>query len=262
MSDKRIEFEHRVDGVLTAVTSVVLADDANVFGVQRIDNDEVIVAAGTPLVAEATTGVYGIDLTGLVAGKSYRYAVRWIFDGNTDSQLQTFTAVEGTAEGLYADVTDAEDIIGADNLTAISQLEGSTDRDYAKIQRGFNWADSEVHRRFRMMGVWAVPLAGLDADSTKQLADISAELAIWWIDQSRGSRNIGSNEKPKVVSGIYDNLRLDALARLDDIALNPRTFKATKLSNAPATRIITVGVVPCATRVLLPASYPLPPITS
>lgn len=82
MSTTTIGIIFRVDGVLTDVTSATLSDPTGAFGVERLDNNAVIVADGTPLV-HISTGVYEYELTDPAPNLIYHYYVEVVRGGAT-----------------------------------------------------------------------------------------------------------------------------------------------------------------------------------
>ncbi len=99
MGTKTIEFRFEVGGTLTNVTSVVLRDPSNVYGVRRADTFAVVVPAGTAL-ARTATGVYRYTFTEPAPGLNYTYWLEWVYLGNTRRQegtLQTAPVAVGGA---------------------------------------------------------------------------------------------------------------------------------------------------------------------
>jgi hypothetical protein len=91
MSNKQISFKHKVQGVLTDATSVVLRDATNTYGLRRVDTSAVIVASGTAFGHDGA-GLYSTSFTGLVGGVNYQYAVEWVYAGETKREVRTFAA--------------------------------------------------------------------------------------------------------------------------------------------------------------------------
>ena len=81
-----IPFLHKVDGVYTDVTSVVLEDPTSAYGVKRDDTDAVVVAAATALVKQ-DTGIYQYSFTAPADGLTYTYYLKWVYAGST-SQIE------------------------------------------------------------------------------------------------------------------------------------------------------------------------------
>jgi len=81
-----ITFTTKIAGVLTNVTSVVLADPASppTYGLRRVDTGQVIVAANTVL-ANPSAGTYTVTFTA-VAGVTYQGYIAWTYAGETHHQ--------------------------------------------------------------------------------------------------------------------------------------------------------------------------------
>lgn len=119
MSQLKLNFKWKVEGVLTDVTSVVLADPTNAYGVKRTDTGAVVVAAGTAMSHDAT-GVYSYTFTEPAAGLTYQwYAKVTDTDGSVDYILLTS---QGTAaeDGLPRYLTLAEALALATSLLGVT----------------------------------------------------------------------------------------------------------------------------------------------
>jgi hypothetical protein len=77
-----IYFENRVGGVLTNVTSAVLENTGNTYGVRRADNAAIVVAAGTALT-QVSTGIYNYTFTDPAENLQYEYEIKWVYLGDT-----------------------------------------------------------------------------------------------------------------------------------------------------------------------------------
>jgi len=77
-----IQFEWKVAGVLTDVTSAKLSDATGSFGVKRVDTGEVIVADGTDM-AKIATGTYRYSFTPVQRGLTYFYYIEIVAGGVT-----------------------------------------------------------------------------------------------------------------------------------------------------------------------------------
>ena len=105
-----VSFEWRVDDVLTDVDSAVLSDAGDNFGVRRVDNQAIVVAAGQEL-DHVSTGVYEYEFEDPSAGLQYEYWVRIVHDGsthhvqgyiNSDDQTPVVAGRYASYEGLVA----------------------------------------------------------------------------------------------------------------------------------------------------------------
>jgi len=83
-----LTFRHEVNETPTDVTSVILSDPTDTYGVKRDDTDASVVAAGTAMTKTAT-GVYEYSFTAPASGLDYTYYVEWVYDGETHSHQFT-----------------------------------------------------------------------------------------------------------------------------------------------------------------------------
>lgn len=88
-----IQFTHKVAGVLTDATSVVLCDPASAYGVKRNDTDGVVAAANTSM-SRVAAGTYEYTFVEPVAGIDYTYWVKWTYGGETHSVEYVYEAAE------------------------------------------------------------------------------------------------------------------------------------------------------------------------
>jgi hypothetical protein len=106
-----IYFEHRVGGVLTDVTSAKLEDTTFVYGVRRVDNAAVVVAAGTAM-SFISTGIYRHTFTDPAPNLQYQYEVKWVYAGETHYSGPQITgaipAAPSVPAALYALTSRAE----------------------------------------------------------------------------------------------------------------------------------------------------------
>lgn len=102
MATKTIEFEFQISTTFTDVTSVVLRDPLNTFGIKRTDTGGILVASGTPLV-HVTTGVYHYTFVEPASNLSYEYWLEYVYLGKTRRQRQILQG--GTSGGVAGNVT-------------------------------------------------------------------------------------------------------------------------------------------------------------
>lgn len=82
MTTKTVQLRFDIAGTLTDVTSAVLRDATNTFGVRRTDTNVVIVASGTAMT-HLSTGLYAYTFTEPEAGLNYEYVIEFIYLGIT-----------------------------------------------------------------------------------------------------------------------------------------------------------------------------------
>jgi len=77
-----VQFRFRVAGTLTDVTSVVLEDVTDTYGVKRDDTQAVVVAASTAM-DHPSTGIYSKSFTEPAVGLTYSAVVKYVYRGKT-----------------------------------------------------------------------------------------------------------------------------------------------------------------------------------
>lgn len=165
----------KVNGTLTAAdSSPTLSDSAAVYGIKRLDTSAVVVAAGTGLT-NSSTGIYSYTIASPVDGVTYRGAFKAIVSGKTIYATKDVTA-GGDAIGYYADQTDLETRIGAENVAAFSNVSGDTTSvDTDRIQHVLDDADLQIDEILRGAGYSTpVPTTSTDFGS---LSDIACDFA-------------------------------------------------------------------------------------
>lgn len=105
MSETIIQKAFRLGGVLTDMTSVVLRDPTNTFGLRRTDTLEVLVAAGAAFT-HVSTGVYQFIVTDPAPNLTYNYWVEFVFAGET-TRLEKFQSGSTGGGVAPADIPDA-----------------------------------------------------------------------------------------------------------------------------------------------------------
>lgn len=97
MAELNLRETFKKSGVYIDVTSAILRDPNNVFGVKRDDTDEVIIASGTPMV-KVSTGIYTYSFDEPIGetGLTYTYWVEWVYEGRTYRDVHQVT---GSVEG-------------------------------------------------------------------------------------------------------------------------------------------------------------------
>ncbi len=89
----------RVAGVLTDVTSVVLADATDTFGIKRNDTDAVVVADDTAMTNEGT-GLYSHTFTVPANDLIFTVAIEWLFDDETQAEEYALVGPTSSATNL------------------------------------------------------------------------------------------------------------------------------------------------------------------
>lgn len=113
MSTKTIQQTFNIGGVPSDVTSVVLRDPTNTYGVRRTDTNAVVVASGVTLVHDST-GVYHYTFTEPATGLDYQYSIEWVYDGITHYNTQVLET--STSGGVPTPAPTTYEQMGIDSV--------------------------------------------------------------------------------------------------------------------------------------------------
>jgi len=144
-----------VNGVPTDVTSVVLRDALNTFGVKRADTGTVVVLSGTAFTRVAP-GVYEYTLTGLAAGVTYLAATEVVYLGRTDRFTTTHvaTAVAEAVPVVTGDATIDGLLAARANYAAIlADISAIPKPDYNVHGHSYSWAAYQTMLREQIDGI-------------------------------------------------------------------------------------------------------------
>lgn len=122
----------KVDGVLTDVTSVVLRDAADTFGVRRTDTLAVVVASGTAL-ERVSQGVYEYTFADPAAGLTYNYWVEIVYGGQTYRFEKNQSAAGAADAASYLTLDEADELAAVLPLLAKYKAATSDARGAAMI---------------------------------------------------------------------------------------------------------------------------------
>jgi hypothetical protein len=192
-----ITFVWKVNGVPTDVTSAVLADPTDAYGVERTDNNAVVVVADTPLVKTAT-GTYAYTFTDPAGGLTYHYYVKVVYGGVT-YHVEKQQSGEGSDDSptTYGTRAGIEGIYGTTNVSGAGGYadvndNGDADDIAAQIDRARQHAYDWINSKLRG--------AELDAPATEEafsefglLDDIENERAGAWLYFKRGKNDNDPN---------------------------------------------------------------------
>ena len=107
-----LTYRTKVAGVLTAVTSVVLEDPTDAYGIKRNDTGAAVVAAGTAM-SSSDTGVYTYDGSALAEGVEHTAAIKWQYAGHTGYHEVIFTP-DVTSPELNLVLSEYDEVAVAD----------------------------------------------------------------------------------------------------------------------------------------------------
>lgn len=153
MSSTSIDFSWSVNGVPADVTSVVLADPANAYGVRRTDTNAIVVAAGTAL-AHNGTGLYSYAFTDPAQGLTYSYYLKVVYVGATYFLPRTQSGPGAISRPCYLGLADARALAATVPAALLTNFNSANDSDatFALLQ-GSNDVDQGMRyqgRRYDM----------------------------------------------------------------------------------------------------------------
>lgn len=125
MSSTTFQFVHRVNGVLTDATTVLMSDPTGAFGARRTDTSAAVVADGTAMT-RVSAGVYQYELTDPAAGLTYEWWAEYTYDGITNRAEFSETGgvdLDAGTTGSYVNLVRARNKIGELNTALLSDLE-------------------------------------------------------------------------------------------------------------------------------------------
>ena len=185
----------------------VLSNGTATFGVKRLDNNEVVVPAGTEMTANVD-GSYSYTFEDPAGGLSYLYSVQTELGGDTTWQggiQPSATPASVAASGVYADQTDVQDLIGSDNLTVIGDLDDDGNLDTGIVQRALDFADAYINLELSRNGL-TTPADLTDADRAAVLRDVAAHLAVWHLWHHRGLQPLQSGGRDGI-AGVFEGYK-------------------------------------------------------
>lgn len=205
-----ISFSHKVSGVPTDVTSAKLNDAASAYGVRRVSNGAVIVAAGTALAHDGT-GLYSYSVPSLTPGVAYEAWIEWVYAGETKRVRQLFTASSAGIGVHFTTKDGTRDTAGHVNADTYADKDGDADPD--KIAAAWEDAlartDAEIIQAFRVRlfeagkGTAAnfatydlVPGAVADASDSAWLDETARWGTIVKLYEGRGQADDGTSAGP------------------------------------------------------------------
>jgi phage gp36-like protein len=169
MSVTTLTYTNTVDGVPTDADSVVLTDPTATFGVQRKDNNAIVVSAGTPFV-HISAGNYAYSFIDPAPNLLYRYYIKVVI-GAIVQYIERETSIAPAAGidlvGRYASSAGMSAKFGVYNILAWAAVDNQADdtQVQASIQDAINKADSLVDS-YLAGGPYLVPFAGTPLTGT------------------------------------------------------------------------------------------------
>lgn len=222
VSTKTLRARHRIGGVLTDYTSLVLSDPTGTYGVKRVDTGEVIVAAGATPDHDGT-GLYHIDIAGLIPGVQYQAYWERTYAGFTSHNYRIWVQGVTEADGYYVSRETVLRTAGTDNFNAAFNLDpDSTVADEAIVQEVVDQADRFVDSRALVLGVAA---AGTDPHYVETSDPIFGMLSDW---ASRWARAQGyllrgtTGDAQATAEGQMQAMKDEAEKRIDELLKNKR----------------------------------------
>jgi hypothetical protein len=121
--DTTINFTFKPDGsTLTDATAVFFGDGSSVYGVRKVSDETIVVAANTSFTHD-DTGEYSSTIADLEQGVEYEFYIAWTYGGNTTRQYGSFVAEDDVDLGTQAFVRQMKlvqgDSAGPDSVPII-----------------------------------------------------------------------------------------------------------------------------------------------
>ena len=231
-----------MEGVLTDVTSAVLSDPTDTFGVRRNDTLATVVANNTAMVRQST-GIYQYSFASLdsVAYTSY---VEYVYLGATYRYENPIAATVSTTAWYYADQTDLEVLLGVEATRQLSlPAAASTDTiaDASRILAAGLWADQYMDSRLSVLGyktplvVSGVALSSLASTHATRILmkDASVRLVAWKLNEPRMLTEVSKSRQAPAIDIIMAEHRKAADFTLRLIAMRQIALTADRTYTRP-----------------------------
>jgi hypothetical protein len=223
MSTTTIEFQWKVDDVLTDVTSAVLSDPTAAYGVRRTDTNAIVVAAGTALTHDGT-GLYSYTFTDPAADLTYQYWIQVVYAGATYKIERYKSGTAVTAAGVYGTIEDIRMEMGRFNESQAADPDNQANAVNIALQEqdAIDFADTYINNELAQSN-FATP-ATVNLGILKR---VFAKLGAYQLYQVRGLE-----DKKNAFQGKYDW----AVEQLQELTFNNRCgfTRAAGYADAPA----------------------------
>jgi hypothetical protein len=202
MSTRTVSFSHRVNGVLTNATSVVLSSPDGTFGVKRNDTDAVVVADGTALTNTAT-GLYSHTFTEPAAGLEYTAYVEWVYAGETYRVEKTLAGVTSYT-GRYTTLDEITTFLDSLNYTVHTDSDRDNNSDLAAAVQGHKTGEARIDLRAGGPYTFADSTAGESAAAV--FNHWAYKLASYEYAAKRGFASGNENEFVKIRDEVFEEI--------------------------------------------------------
>jgi len=216
MNDKSFKFRYEKLGIPTDVTSAVLRDPTNTFGLQRVGAGGPVLPAGTPM-PRISAGYYKLTIDGdsnLMPGATYEYWVEWTVNGLTDRRQKFFVAQPALADPIsrYTSYDAFLRRWGTKNVREASEPDNKADEvNLQAVQDAFEFADEDIDDELRG-GVVQVPLDFTPWDDfvPRKVRGWADSLAFGYLYEKRGwqEKKVLKNKVQPLVEKAYNEMQM------------------------------------------------------
>lgn len=211
MSLKWTMFVTKAGSLADADATPTMSDADTTFGVRRVSDGVVLIAAGTAMTRESL-GVYSYTFSGAVAGVAYEYAMRAVVDSAVRylQEMSTLTVVSSMS---YLTVSDADAIAATLPLLDAWTAAGTTAKqkalelasmrfDLARRYQGRKYEEDPADQPLEFPRI-AYPETVWDWDSTDDEAIVPALVKRAVVYEAN---SILTADRDRIVAAIHDGL--------------------------------------------------------
>lgn len=247
MSVTEIDFVHNAGTppVPTNATSVTFCDPTDTFGLQRKDNNAIVIPANTPLTRTGT-GIYHYEFTDPASDLFYRYYLKVVW-GSLTTFIERETSIEQAIPleitGRYATYAGMKAKYGTSNLQRWASVDGSENQQAqidaitAAMDAADNYIDSLL-----LGGPYIVPFTSVPY-VIKEVANVLAGVLLYdsqAISDTQSSSDLGAEAVGRFKTQRQMAMRTLGRIKVGDIML----MDADNAPLAHAERTPSAGIAP------------------
>ncbi len=140
----------------------------------------------------------------------------------------TSTPAPGAADWRYALQQDVVNLLGANNLRIISNVDDDDAAiDTARVQAAGEWADAWMDARFASLG-YVTPLAGTTAGTDLLVTDANVKLTVWKLNLGRVIASV-AGKTPAEVAAVMNEHKKEAEDFFRSLSMRSITITANRL---------------------------------
>lgn len=243
MADKIIHFpgaeigiyaiiRHRADGSVWNGTALVAWVDLNVdtydIALAFVGGDAYAFTVPTTLPTNKTYTVAfykrATSATPATTGDT-KLSDEWEFGWNGTTST---VAAPGAADWRYALQQDVVNLLGANNLRIISNVDDDDAAiDTARVQAAGEWADAWMDARFASLG-YVTPLTGTTTGTDLLVTDANVKLTVWKLNLGRVIASV-AGETPAEVAAVMNEHKKDAEDFFRSLSMRSISITADRL---------------------------------